>query len=148
MKLESDKQFPGRDWVEDFIDLNNHMTGSELDQTQSFAGELGDNLMLRGFDGFSLPSEIGSLQAAGWRVFRHGPSGHKVVQIAAEKNNSILFVFRSSDFAVQPGAGGEWRIFQHKDWAAAVRQFHGLCIVVTFRGQESEMKSFIASLQK
>jgi hypothetical protein len=105
-KMEADKDFPGRATVVDFIKLNEHMTGSELEQTEMRAGELGDNLMLRGFDAFSLPAEIGSQQAVGWRVFRHGPSGHKVVQIAVDRSNSLVFVFRTSDFGVQPGATG------------------------------------------
>jgi hypothetical protein len=147
-KLEADKDFPGRPSVEDFIKLNDHMTGAELEQTESHAGDLADNLMLRGFDGFSLPSEIGSLQAVGWRVFRHGPSGHKVVQIATEKNNSIIFVFRTSDFGVQPGSSGDWRFFEYEGWAAAIRQFHGLCVLVTFRGKEDEIRTMIQSLQQ
>lgn len=146
-KLEANKDFPGRPWAEDFIKLNEHMTGAELEQTEMHAGDLADNLMLRGFDGFSLPAEIGSLQAVGWRVFRHGPSGHKVVQIAVERNNCVAFVFRSSDFGVQPGATGEWRYFEHDDWAAAIRQFHGLCVLVTFRGKEDAMRNMIQSLQ-
>jgi hypothetical protein len=147
LKLEADKDFPGRGTVEDFIKLNEHMTGAEMEVTTSRAGELGDALMLRGFDGFSLPTEVGALQAAGWRVFRHGPSGHKVVQIAIERNDSIVFVFRTSDFGVQPGASGEWLVFGHDDWAAAIRQFHGLCVLVTFRGSEREMRDMIKSLQ-
>lgn len=148
LKREADKDFPGRPWVEDFIELNDHMTGAELEQTDSRAGDLADNLMLHGFDGFSLPAEVSSLPAVGWRVFRHGPSGHKVVQIAVDKNDSLVFVFRSSDFGVQPGASGEWRIFEHNGWAAAVRQFHGLCVLLTFRGKEEDMSNLIHSQQK
>jgi hypothetical protein len=148
LKLEADKDFPGRPWVEDFIKLNEHMTGAELEQTESRAGDLGDNAMLRGFDGFSLPSEIGAQQAVGWRVFRHGPSGHKVVQIVVERDNSIIFVFRSSDFGVQPGATGDWRFFEYEGWAAAIRQFHQLCVLVTFRGKEADMRKMIQSVQQ
>jgi hypothetical protein len=148
LKLEADKDFPGRPWVEDFIELNNHMTGAELERTDSRAGDLADKLMLQGFADFSLPSEIAPQQAVGCRVFRHGPSGHKVVQIAIDLNNSLVFVFRTSDFGVQPGASGEWRIFEHEGWAAAIRQFHGLCVLVTFRGSESDMRNMINSLQQ
>jgi hypothetical protein len=145
-KIESDKDFPGRPWVEDFIELNNHMTGAELERTESRAGDLADKLMLSGFEGFALPAEFSSQQAVGWRVFRHGPSGHKVVQIAVDLNNSLVFVFRTSDFGVQPGT--DWRIFEHEGWAAAIRQFHGLCVLVTLRGSESDMRNMINSLQQ
>jgi hypothetical protein len=47
LKLEADKDFPGRPWVEDFIKLNEHMTGAELEQTESRAGDLGDNARSR-----------------------------------------------------------------------------------------------------
>jgi hypothetical protein len=148
LKLEADKDFPGRPSVEDFIKLNEHMTGAELEQTESRVTDLADNLMLRGFDGFSVPSEIGAQRAIGWRVFRHGPSGHKVVQIVVERDSSIVFVFRSSDFGVQPGSTGDWRFFEYEGWAAAIRQFHQHCILVTFRGKEADMRNMIQSLQQ
>lgn len=144
LKMEADKDFPGRSTVVDFIKLNEHMTGAELEQTEARAGDLGDNLMLRGFDTFALPTEIGSQQAAGYRVFRHGPSGHKVVQLAVDLNHSLVFVFRTSDFGIQPGP--DWRYFQHEGWAAAIRQYHGLCVLVTFRGKEADMRTMIQSL--
>lgn len=145
-KMEADKDFPGRGTVVDFVDLNDHMTGAEFEQTESRAGDLADKLMLQGFNDFSLPAEISALQAIGWRVFRHGPSGHKVVQLAIEQNNSVVFVFRSSDFGAQPGA--EWRIFQHEDWAGAVRQFHQFCVLVTFRGKEEDMRKMVQPPQQ
>jgi hypothetical protein len=147
-KLEADKDFPGRDGLDKFIEINNRMTGAELDRTNTKAGDLGDNLMLRGFDGYSLPSEVASLPAVGWRVLRHGPNGHRVVQVAIDKHNSLMFVFRSSDFGVEPGKSGEWRTFEHEGWAGAVRQHNDLCVLITFRGKEREMQKFIHSLDK
>jgi hypothetical protein len=146
-KLEADKDFPGRNWVEHFVELNDRMTGAELEQTNLKAGDLGDNLMLHGFEGFSLPPEVASLRAVGWRVFRDGPSGHKVVQLAINKKTSLMFVFRSSDFGVQPGESGEWKTFEHQGWAGAIRQHKDLCVLITFRGTERKMEAFIQSLK-
>ena len=144
---EAEGEFPGREWAESFIEINGGMSGAELERTQFTAGQLGDNMMLRGFDGFALPPEIAALPAAGWRVFRHGQSGHKVAQIAFERQNLIVFVFRTADFGVQCGAEGEWRTFTHKEWAAAISGRGALCTLLSFPGDAAAMDSFLKSLK-
>jgi hypothetical protein len=147
LKIQASEDFPGRDRLETFIELNDKMTGAEMETTQLHAGHLGDNMMLKGFDGFALPAEIEPLQAVGWRVFRHGPSGHKIAQIAIDRNNLIVFVFRVADLGVRPGGNGEWRIFSHNGWAAAVTERGNFCTLLTFKGEASEMKSFVTTLK-
>jgi hypothetical protein len=146
LKIQANEDFPGRDRLETFIDMNEKMSGAEMETTQLPTGQLGDNMMLRGFDGFTVPKEIASLPAVGWRVFRHGPSGHKVAQMAIDKDHLIVFVFRAADLGVRPGGGGEWRIFSHNEWAAAVTERGNLCTLLTFKGEASQMKSFVANL--
>jgi hypothetical protein len=147
LKMQANEDFPGRDRLETFIELNDKMSGAEMETTQLPAGHLGDNMMLRGFDGFSLPPEIAPLQAVGWRVFRHGASGHKVAQLAIDKNNLIVFVFRVADLGVRPGGDGEWRVFSHNGWAAAVTERGHFCTLLTFKGDANEMKSFVTTLK-
>jgi hypothetical protein len=141
--------FPGRSRVESFIKLNERMTGAELDPTQSAAGQLADNMMLQGFNGFVLPEEIAPLPALFWRVFREAQSGHRVAQFVVEHQNTVVsaFVFRASDFGVQPDAVARWRTFDFDGWAAAITERNGMCTVLTFRGDEVAMKKFLSSLK-
>jgi hypothetical protein len=154
LTMESSKDFPGKNWAVSLIDLNTRMTGAELEPTKLPAGELGDNMMLRGFDRFALPPELGPLPAVGWRVFRH--SGNKVAQVAvhagdsgsaAAANGVLVYVFRASDFGVHPAAEGTWKVFDHQEWTAAASERAGLCTIISFRGTNAEMENLLKSLK-
>jgi hypothetical protein len=145
LKMESAKDFPGRNWAENMIELNDRMTGSELEPTKVAAGDLADNMMLRGFDRFTLPPELAPLPAVGWRVFRH--SGNKVAQVAIDRHSLIAFVFRASDFGVQVEPRNSWKTFDHQRWAAAAIERDGLCTLICFRGTQAEMEAFLKSLK-
>lgn len=145
LKMESADDFPGRNWAESLVEINNRMTGAELEATKLPAGELADNMMLRGFDRFALPPEIAKLPAVGWRVFRH--SGNKVAQVAIEEHSLVAFVFRASDFGVQLGAQNSWKTFDHERWAAAAIERDGLCTLICFRGTQAEMEAFLQTLK-
>lgn len=146
LKMESAKDFPGKNWVVSMLELNDRMTGAELESTKLAAGDLADNMMLRGFDRFALPPELAPLPAVGWRVFRH--SGNKVAQLAIDRHSLIVFVFRASDFGVQPGPEKTWKVFDHERWAAAATVRDGLCTLISFRGQPAEMETFLNSLKQ
>ena len=139
--------FPGRGRIEEFIKLNERMTGAELEPTEATAGQLVDNMMLQGFNGFTVPAEVAPLQAFGWRVFRDGQSSHRIAQFVVENHKTVAFVFRASDFGVQPDADARWRTFQVEEWAAAITERNGMCTVLTFRGDEAEMNRFLSTLK-
>jgi len=145
LKMESEKDFPGKKWVVNLVQINDRMTGAELEPTKLPAGELVDNMMLRGFERFALPPELSPLPAVGWRVFRH--SGNKVAQVAIDRNSLIVYVFRASDFGVQPGPEKTWKVFAHERWAAAATVRDGLCTVVSFRGDQAEMETLLKTLK-
>jgi hypothetical protein len=145
LKMESSSNFPGRDWAEDLVEITDRMTGAELEATQLRVGELGDNMMLRGFDGYKVPPEIETLPTVGWRVFRH--NGHKVAQVVIEDPPMVAFVLRAADFGMQPGAGRDWQIFSHERWAVAAKSSNGVCTVLSIRGNESAMTEALNSLK-
>lgn len=146
LKMESAKEFAGKNWADSLIDLNDRMTGAELEATKLPAGDLVDNMMLRGFDRFALPAEIAPLHAVGWRVFRH--SGNKVAQVAIEEHSLVVFVFRASDFGVRLDAQNDWKVFEHERWAVAASERDGLCTLISFRGKQAEMHEFLKSLKQ
>jgi hypothetical protein len=145
LKMQSSSQFPGREWAESLVEITDRMTGAELEPTELRVGELGDNMMLRGFDGYKVPPEIGPLPTAGWRVFRH--NGHKVAQVVVEEPAMVAFVLRSADFGMQPAAGQDWQIFSHERWAVAAKSADGLCILLSIRGDESAMGEVLKTLK-
>ncbi len=145
LKMESNKDFTGKAMAVEMLELNDRMTGAELDPTKLKAGDLSDNMMLRGFDRFALPPELAPLQAVGWRVLRH--RGNKVAQVAIDQHSLIVFVFRASDFGVHLDTQNSWKVFDHERWAAAATERDGLCTLISFRGKPSEMESFLKTLK-
>jgi len=144
---EAASDFAGREWIEKFIEMNNRMTGAELERTQLTAGDLTDPMMLAGFGGFAVPRELAARPADGWRVFRQGQAGHRVAQFTLTDTKVVAFVFRASDFGVQSEAPDHWRTFTHEGWAAAVTERAGLCTVLTLRGEEPEMRAYLDTLK-
>jgi hypothetical protein len=144
---EAASDFAGRDWIEKFIEMNNRMTGAELERTQLTAGDLADPMILAGFPGFAVPRELAARPADGWRVFRQGQAAHRVAQFTLTGTKVVAFVFRASDFGVQSEAADRWRTFTHEGWIAAVTERGGLCTVLTLRGEEAEMRAFLDTLK-
>ncbi|MEQ1859686.1 MAG: hypothetical protein ABMA13_07110 [Chthoniobacteraceae bacterium] len=145
LKMESAKDFPGRNWAVSLLQINDRMTGAELEMTKLPAGDLADNMMLRGFDRFTLPAELATQPAVGWSVFRH--SGNKVAQVAIDRNSLIVFVFRASDFGVYPDKAKGWKVFEHERWVAAATERDGLCTLISFRGDTAAMERFLQSIK-
>ena len=147
LEIERRAGFPGKENAERMIEQLSRMTGVELEIKSGTVGELADWFMLRGFDEMTLPRDIASLRVAGARTFQS--AGHPVAQVAIgeDKHASILDVFRVSDFGIELDDGGEWRVFAHGEWAAAIRQRGGICTMLAFRGSVEEMKEFVLTLK-
>ena len=142
-ELNRMKSFPGKEAVERMIAVTDDMTGIELEPTTSAAGDLGDAMYIRGFEGFVLPPEIARLPAVGWRVFRQ--NGRRVAQLAVDAHSMLIYVFRAADFGVQLEEPGQWMVFKQDGWIAAIREDHGTCTTLAFRGTKSEMEKFLRS---
>ena len=137
--------FPGKENVVQMVDQLQHMTGVELEPAHGAAGGLADWFYMRGFEDLKLPEDLDALPVVGTRLFKM--SGHKVGQIAIDKHNAILNVFRASEFGVGSEAGNDWTIFEHGDWAVAMRYRGDICTVLAFRGTRAEMEEFVHSLK-
>jgi hypothetical protein len=144
--MEKMEKFPGRESVERMLAATNRMSGVELEPMTTTTGNLGDWFYMRGFEGYTLPPEIGALPVVGSRVLRI--EEHPVAQLAVDRQNSILYVFRAGDFGVQLPEAGTWRVFDHEDWQAGIRRDGGLCYMVAMRGTKAEMQTLLDSLKK
>jgi hypothetical protein len=128
------------------IEITNAMDGVELEPMSTEVWRLGDWFYMRGFEGFAVPPEIASLPVVGSRVFKM--DGIPVAQLAVEKQNSIVYVFRPGDFRMRLEDGADWRIFDHIGWAAALRRQGETCTMIAFRGSKLDMKSMLQSLKQ
>ena len=137
--------FAGKEALQQMISAANRMTGVELDPTNAPAAELADALYVRGFEDFILPPDLGALPVVGSRVFKQ--NNRPIAQLAIDERHALLYVFRASEFGVDAERIQDWRVFSQDGWAAAVRAREGVCTMFTFRGDEQEMKEFLAGLK-
>ncbi|MGB8169576.1 MAG: hypothetical protein WCF18_18895 [Chthoniobacteraceae bacterium] len=143
--MERMEKFPGREAAERMLSATSKMTGVELDPVTTTAGTMGDWFYMRGFEGYAVPKELSALPAVGSRVFRI--EGHPIAQIAVDRHESLVYVFRASDFGVEIGADEPWRLIEYEGWVGALRRHEDVCSMVAFRGDKSEMRGFLAKLK-
>jgi hypothetical protein len=145
-EMDAISHFPGRESAERMIETANGMSGIELEPISSPTGQLGDWFLLRGLDFYSVPEEFAPLPAVGVRIFQL--DAKPVAQVAIDRHNCILYVFRASDFGVDLPQESEWKLFDHQGWSGAIRRRDNTCSLVIFQGKKEEMQAFLHSLQK
>jgi len=143
--IERMEKFPGREAAERMLAATSKMSGVELDPVSLNAGGLQDWFYMRGFEGFSVPPEFAPLPAVGSRIFRI--DGHAIAQVAVDRRNSILYVFRASDFGVEIPADQPWRVIAHDAWTAALQRRGDICSMIAFKGTKAEMQEFLGTLK-
>jgi hypothetical protein len=140
------EKFPGREATERMLASTSKMSGVELDPVQTVSGTMGDWFYMHGFEGYAVPAELAALPAVGSRVFRI--DGHAIAQLAVDRHDSILYVFRASDFGLEIPEDRPWHLFEHEGWVAALRRHGDICSMLAFHGEKAEMREFLASLKK
>lgn len=143
--MERMEKFTGRDAAERMLSTTSKMSGVELDAVNTTTGTMGDWFYMRGFEGYEVPRELSALPAIGSRVFHL--DGHPIAQIAVDRHDSLVYVFRASDFGVEIAADEPWRLMSFEGWAAALRRHGDTCSMVAFRGAKGEMREFLATLK-
>jgi hypothetical protein len=134
--------FPGKDSAVRMVDVNDEMTGMEMEPKKALAGALNDWFFDKyGFEDYFLPAGFENYQTVGARLFKQ--DDEPVAQVAIEENNMIFFSFRAEDFGVQLPANDEWHVFKEGEWVAALQQHDDECFMVTFRGSRGEMDAFL-----
>lgn len=144
--MEKMERFPGRENVERMLSATSKMSGVELEPISATSGTLGDWFYMRGFEGYTLPPEIGALPVVGSRVLRIDE--RPIAQLAVDRQNSILYVFRAGDFGVQLPETATWRMIDYEDWVAGLRRSGNICYMVAMRGSKEELQTFLQSLKK
>lgn len=139
------QSFPGKDSAARLVEVNDEMTGMELEPKVAELGRLEDWFFSKyGFEHFYVPASVASLKTVGARVFKQ--DGVPVAQIAVERDNMICYAFHAEDLGVKIEPENQWRIFVDDEWAAAIQQHEDKCFMIAFRGKRAAMREFLTSL--
>ncbi len=133
--------FPGKDNVMRMVEVNDEMTGMEMEPKKASTAALNDWFFDKyGFEDYFVPAGFENYQAAGARLFKQ--DDEPVAQVAIPEHNMIFFSFRADDFGVKLPKD-QWRTFEDGDWVAAVQEHDDECFMVTFRGSGADMDDFL-----
>ena len=133
--------FPGKDSVIRMVEVNDEMTGMEMEPKKEPAGALNDWFFDKyGFEDYFLPAGFENYQTAGARLFKQ--DGEPVAQVLIEEHNMVFFSFKAEDFGVNL-PNDEWHVFKDGEWVAAVQQHDEECFLVAFRGSSADMEEFL-----
>jgi hypothetical protein len=133
--------FPGKDSVMRMVEVNDDMTGMEMEPKKETAGALNDWFFDKyGFEDYFVPAGFENYQTAGARLFKQ--DDEPVAQVAIPENNMVFFSFKAEDFGLNL-PNDEWHTFEDGDWVAAVVQHDEECFMVTFRGSQEEMEDLL-----
>ncbi len=133
--------FPGKESVMRMVEVNDEMTGMEMEPKKETAAALNDWFFDKyGFEDYFLPAGFENYQTAGARLFKQ--DDEPVAQVAIPEHNMIFFSFKAEDFGVNL-RNDEWHIFRDGDWVAAVQQHDEECFMVSFRGTTGDMEELL-----
>ena len=133
--------FSGKDSAIRMVEVNDEMTGMEMEPKKGLAGALDDWFFDKyGFEDYFVPAGFENYQTVGARLFKQ--DGEPVAQVAIEENNMIFYSFKAEDFGVAL-PNDQWHIFDDGEWVAALQQRDDECFMVAFRGSSSDMEDFL-----
>lgn len=133
--------FTGKDSVMRMVEMNDEMTGMEMEMKTGPAQGLNDWFFDKyGFEDYYVAPQFEKYDAAGARLFKL--DDQPVAQVAIPKHNMIFFSFRAEDFGVNL-PHDEWRTFTDGDWVAALVQHDDECFMVTMRGSAEAMEELL-----
>jgi hypothetical protein len=133
--------FPGKDSVMRMVEVNDEMTGMEMEPKKETAAALNDWFFDKyGFEDYFVPAGFENYQTAGARLFKQ--DDEPVAQVAIPDHNMIFFSFKAEDFGVNL-PNDQWHTFRDGQWVAAVQQHDDECFMVSFRGTMGEMGDFL-----
>lgn len=134
--------FPGKDSVMRMVEVNDEMTGMEMEPKKAAAIALNDWFFDKyGFEDYYVPGGFENYQTVGARLFKQ--DDEPVAQVAVEERNMIFYSFKAEDFGVTLPGNDVWQVFTDGEWVAAVTQHDEECFMVAFRGSRGEMEGFL-----
>ncbi len=110
------------------------------------AGALPDWFAMQGIDGLSIPPALSGLDAVGVRVFQH--EGETIAQMAIldQERRLYLIAFPAAPFGIHGLPANGWQTATTGRFVSAITERDGMCLAITFRGNEKDMKTFLDSL--
>ena len=112
-----------------------------FDAVEAKAGELQDWFMLKGFEGYKIPPGLENFEVVGVRMFK--VENESVAQAAVPENFMYFYCFPATPFGIRVIPEGSWRITEADRSVLALREEHGICFMVAFRGKKADMQRFL-----
>ena len=133
--------FPGKDSAVRMVEVNEEMTGMEMEPKKAAAGALNDWFFDKyGFEDYFLPAGFENYRTVGARLFKQ--DGEPVAQVAVEDHDMIFYSFKAEDFGMAL-PNDQWHTFTEGEWVAAILQHDEECFMVAFRGSTGEMEELL-----
>jgi len=133
--------FPGMDDVMRMVEVNDEMTGMEMEPKKETAAALSDWFFDKyGFEDYFLPAGFENYKTAGARLFQQ--DDEPVAQVAIPEHDMVFFSFKAENFGLSL-PNDEWHIFKDGQWIAAVQQHDQEAFMVTFRGSREQMEELL-----
>ncbi len=106
------------------------------------AASLEDWFVLKGFDGFDVPSQLEKYKAEDAAILKIDNQPVAVITVPDQYAQFISFSSKPHEISVSPK--GSWRYLQlDTENALALREEDGMCFMVIRRGDLSELKRFL-----
>ena len=135
--------FTGKDSCIRMVEINDEMTGMEMEPKKALAGALNDWFFDKyGFEDFYLPPGFENYHSALARLYKQ--DNQPIAQVAIEENHMVFYSFKAEDFGMSL-PNDEWHIFTDGEWVAAVQQHDEECFMVAFKGTTGAMDTFLNS---
>ncbi len=144
--LANEGGFAGMREVKEVVRLGGQAEAAQYDPMEARAELLGDWFVLEGFDGFSVPDEFRDFAVVGVRVFQYEGVDVAAVAVPLAGHRAFFYSFDAHALGVSIEPRGEWKLAlsgANDEIVIAAREIGSGCFVVTFRGTEEEMTSFL-----
>jgi hypothetical protein len=144
-------EFPGSATAKKMLVVASTSRRAEFDRVSTDAINLGDYFFMKfQLEHFDVPMRFADFRASGARVFED-EEGHRVAQVLLEESGVQFFLYPAETGekkgSLMPGRS-VWRYVTSEGWAGAVENRDGVCFMVAMRGNEEELRAYLADRQR
>jgi hypothetical protein len=138
--------FAGKDSCLRMVEMNDEMTGQEMEPKKATTGSLNDWFFDKyGFEDYYLPPGFENFHSVLARQFKQDYL--PIAQVAIEEHNMVFYSFKAEDFGVSL-PDDQWRVFTDGEWVAAIQKHDEECFMVAFKGTSGDMRKFLKSIKQ
>lgn len=139
--------FVGREAAASMAKMIQHMDASQFEVVEMRAGEIGDWILTKGFDGFRVPSALAHVRVSGRATTKSGPAPVAVLMLDNDTRRAAAF--QASPAGIELPEDGSWHVFEvpqtrgAPDMAVAASADNGICFVVSAPGKARDLERWL-----